>query len=309
MLLRNLPQPEFPAEYLVPRLLVRKAARAAGVRACIDGKAALPCAAAGQETAAALQAERFWLYGQLNSRLRYQLGPVFVFFELKTLVNWLRIRRAKAPAETQLFLLTYSLLCRELHRILRNETDAGALARQLEECLCNRLSPQFSGIAALYIEKGLRIFEMRLYEIFFKSIGLSAPNAAVRSFLKTLVDQRNLLALAKGHYWQEKPPFLAGGHLTIHWKRTLAEPAQADRVLAGYHWQSGLPKEVSELSALEDFLHRRRGLALDRQARIGTVVERILHSLWQQEVHTGNMGLLAHGRLVGEELLGAKVIQ
>lgn len=307
MLLRNLPQSEFPSEYLLPRLLARNAAAAASVQACLDGDNPVPWAT-DQDIAGQLLAERFWLYHQLHSRLRCALGPIFLFFELKTLINWLRVRQARASDGLLHSFLARSLLCPELHKTLRKEEEPAALAKRLEKFLCTRLDPGFTGIAAIYNENGLLDFEKQLYQIYLERIGLAAPEATVRSFFKGLVDQRNILALAKANLWQEKMTFVVGGDLAVNWQRALTEPKRADRVLARLHWESGLPREVQELSTLEDFLLHRLCRILQRQARSGTK-ERIIHYLWQQDIHARNMGLLLHGRLVGGELLAAKVIQ
>ncbi len=307
MLLRNLPQSEFPSEYLLPRLLARNAAAAASVQGCLDGDNPVPWAT-DQDIAGQLQAERFWLYHQLHSRLRCDLGPLFLFFELKTLVNWLRVRQARASGALLHSFLPQSLLCPELLKALQDEEEPKALAERLEKFLCTRLDPGFSGLAEGYKKKGLLAFEGQLYQLYFERIGLAAPEATVRSFFKGLVDQRNILALAKANLWQEKMTFVDGGYLAVNWERVLAEPKRADRVLARLQWESGLPREAQELSALEDFLLHRLCRILQRQARNGTK-ERIIHYLWQPDIHARNMGLLLHGRLVGGELLAAKVIQ
>lgn len=306
MLLRNLPQPEFPSEYLLPRLLARKAAGAAGVQACLDGKEAVPWAT-GQEIAGQSQAERVWLYHQLNSRLRHNLAPVFLFFELETLVNGLRLRRAEASAALLDFFPTRTLLCPELQKTLQTEEEAPALAARIEALFCGRLAPVFSGLAKVYTEQGLLAFERRLYQLFLEHLGVPASEASVRSFFMDLVDQRNILALAKAHYWQEPMTFVAGGHLEVNWERALAEPERAGKVLATLHWKSGLPQGIAELSGLEDFLLQRQTLILQRRARSNTVAQILLY-LWQQDILARNRGLLFHGRLVGEALCKAKVI-
>ncbi|MBU2537638.1 MAG: hypothetical protein KKH22_04310 [Proteobacteria bacterium] len=307
MLLRDLPQSEFPAEYLVPRLLARNGAAATGVQDCLAGKKPVAWAT-DQEITGELLATRFWLYRQLHSRLRQDLGPVFLFSELKTLINWLRIRQAHASDALLHSLLSHSLLCPELQQALREETEAEPLAARLDTILCSRLDPAFSGIAARYSKNGLPDFEKRLYQLFFEHIGLTAANAVVRSFFKGVADQRNILAFAKASHWKDQPFFLPGGHLALNWEKAWAEPERADRLLTRLHWESGLPQGAKELSGLEDFLLRRQSLLLHRQARNGTV-ERIIHFLWQQDIHAGNMGLLLHGRLVGAEMLAAKVVQ
>lgn len=307
MLLRNLPQPEFPSGYLLPRLLARKAAGAADVQACLEGKQPLPWATA-QDIAGRSQAERVWLYHQLNSRLRHSLAPVFLFFELKSLVNGVRLRRARASADGLDFSPSRTLLCPELQKLLQTEEEAPVLTKRLEALLCARLAPGFSGLAAVYAGQGIAAFERRLYELFFAHLGLVAPEAGVRSFFKDIVDLRNILALAKAHYWQEPMTFLAGGHLEAQWEKALAEPERAGRLLATLHWESGLPQGIAELSGLEDFLLRRQALILQRRARSNTVAQ-ILHYLWQQDLLARNRGLLFHCRLAGEELCKAKVIQ
>jgi hypothetical protein len=305
-MLRELPQPEFPADYIVVRLQVRKAMAAATIQAVLGGQADLPLTT-DQEIAGQWQSERFWLYQQLNSYLRRELASVFLFYELGTLLNWLRVRQARGSDALLQFFLPHSLLCSEARKALREEGEAAVLAKRLEELFCLRLDPRFSGIAGVYNEKGLQGFERRLVQLFLETRGMSASQKSVRSFFRSLIDQRNVLALAKGHYWQEKVDFVTGGHLDMNWGQAAAEPARADMALARIHWQGGLPRGVTELSALEDFLLLRHRHYLHLQTPKGAL-EQILQYLWQQRILARNRGLLLHGWLVGNELLQAKVI-
>ncbi len=309
-MLRNLPQSEFPSDYLVPRLLARKAATTATLQACLDGKEVLPWST-DQEIARQLLAERFWLYRQLNSRLRQSLSPVFLFFELETLINWLRARKARATNSQLHFFLDYSLFCSEVRKALQEEEDAQLLAVRLDKLLCTHLDRHFSGIAENYQKNGLLDFERSLYQLFFEYRGVSALEPAVRFFFRSLVDLRNLLTLAKIHYWQdtgqEKAIIRASGHMNVNWKRAINNPNLAAKILASTHWQSGLPTDGRELSALEDFLLRRHDLVLHRQASRG-VAEQILYYLWRQKLLARNMGLLLHRLLIGEEIIEAKIL-
>jgi hypothetical protein len=306
-MLRKLPQAEFPSAYLLPRLLARQAVAAASAQACYEEKGALPFAT-DQDITKQLLVGRLWVYQQLNSSLRRSLALVFQFFEWKSVFNWLRVRKARASVEYLDSFLDDSLLCAQMRSFLREETDASLLAQRLESFFCLHLDPHFSGIAAIYQKKGIPGFERRCHQLFFEHLGGKASEGAVRFFFNNLLHLRNILALAKSYRWQTREEFAVSGFEDTGWQRALENPARATAILARNHWRDGLPQNVCELAALEDFLMRRLGLIFKRQAGSG-VAEQIISCLWQQEIQARNWGLLLHGHLLGNEMREARFIQ
>jgi len=307
MLLCEPPQPEYPIEYLLSRLMGRKAAASSELAACLAGSLPLPWATAS-EIGKNEQAERLWLYRQLPARLRRDLAPVFIFHELPLLINLLRMRRAGAspfgPA-----LPPGSLLCPEAEKTLNQAETADELAGKITALLAARLAPGFGELAGLYPARGLAAFEQSLYRLFFTLAGVGAKNAAVRLFFRELVDLRNLLALAKAHYWREEMAFIPGGLFAANWEKALAEPGRAEKILAVFGWPDGLPKEIATLSALEDFLLRRIGRTLRRRAAGEAPADRLIDYLWFKDILAKNQGLLYYRRLTGDDIKLAKVIQ
>ncbi|HSR36023.1 MAG TPA: hypothetical protein VLL73_02495 [Desulfurivibrionaceae bacterium] len=242
-LLVDLPQPGYPAEYLLARLAAR--------RECWPEKWQ------GLAGWGALAAEFRWLYGQLNRQLRHQLAPLFVYGELRPLFLFLRGLAAGDPAKGR-ELLAATLLAEPLKDRLHHAADLAGAARQLDQCWPGEVALSrhcaAGGVAALEAAATRRVLDAALRP------------AVLRPFWAAVVDLENVLALAKRLRWQARRPFgyLHGGALGV---RCLAqaEQAQAPAMVAAYAQPLGAAMQAGEWR-LEELLRQRVERQLTRQA-------------------------------------------
>jgi len=188
-LLVELPQPGYPADYLLARLPARRARWERGAEM-------VP-----------LAAEFRWLYGQLHQQLRRELAPLFVYFELRPLFLFLRglaSNTGKAGRE----LLATTLLADGLKRALSRERELTAAVR-LIGCRC----PPGADLVHLYANGGLAAVEQGMTRQVLAA-GRQAP-AGLHDFWAAVIDLENTMALAKRRRWQAKRPFgyCAGGFI------------------------------------------------------------------------------------------------
>lgn len=209
-LLANPPQPEYPADYLLARLMARQP-RWDQELAPADGNTT-----AGW---AALAAEFRWLYGQLHHRLRRELAPLFVYFELRPLFLFLRgVASGNAGKGSEL--LATGLLADGLKQRLCAAQELPVALRLLE-----RAWPVAPPLHRLYAASGLAAVEEGLTRQLLEQGG--QQRASLRAFWAALVDLENIMALAKRLRWQARRPFgySTGGTLAVR-RFVLAERNQ-----------------------------------------------------------------------------------
>ncbi|MFZ5763703.1 MAG: hypothetical protein ACOY8P_12350 [Thermodesulfobacteriota bacterium] len=185
-LLADLPQPGYPADYLLARLPARRPRwREAPT--------------AGGEGWPVLARESRWLYGQLPQRLRRELAPLFLYFELRPLFLFLRGLAAGrcAPADE---LLAATLLADDLKRTLLRAREAGEALRVLASWW-----PGGAGLERLAAAKGLAAVEQVMTGALFREAARSAT--VLRPLWAALIDLENVVALAKRLRWQVASPF------------------------------------------------------------------------------------------------------
>ena len=224
-LLRRPAYEGYPAEYLLARLR--------GRRAGLGGGGLPPQAGAGgQEPAAALrrrgaaggmrEAEAWhalrtefrWVYRQMNGELRQTFAPLFLWFELRTILLCLRFRggneRLKAAA-----LLPASLLAERVQRVLTREGEAATVADDLAGLLATIAAP-CRDLGKLYRQRGGKEFEQRLATLYLERMAELPLHPVLRAFFRAVIDMRNLVTLAKQLRWRLHEPraFIRGGDIS-----------------------------------------------------------------------------------------------
>lgn len=192
-LLADLPQPGYPADYLLARLAARRE-RWREMRE-------------GQTGWHALAVEFRWLYGQLHRGLRRELAPLFLYFELRPLFLFLRAL-ASDVGEAGKEVLVATLLADELKRALLRERELTAAVR-----LIGRHWRPAVDLGHLYASGGLAAVEQGMTRQVLAAGAQSS--AALRGFWSAVIDLENIMALGKRQRWQAKRPFgyCAGGSI------------------------------------------------------------------------------------------------
>ena len=185
-LLADLPQPGYPADYLLARLPARRPRWREEPAVGLGGWPGLAH-------------ESRWLYGQLPQRLRRELAPLFLYFELRPLFLFLRGLAAGhcAPANE---LLAATLLADDLKRTLLRAREVWEALRVLASWW-----PGGAGLERLAATNGLAAAEQAMTGALLREAARSA--AVLRPLWAALVDLENVIALAKRLRWQVAAPF------------------------------------------------------------------------------------------------------
>lgn len=294
-LLRDIAADGFPTDYLVARLRGRRVALRSDWRALRSRGLAPGTTDAGIWEA--LLAEFEWLYGQMNRPLRARLGPVFVLFELKTIVLCVRSKAAHRLGEVER-LLARSLLAEPLQQALRHEPDVRSTVVAVTGIMAGG-GPPLPGAPGADGRFGLRAFEDGLMRGYLAQTLASRLHPVVRQFFVAFVDLRNVMVLYKQLRWgvADAAAFVAGGTL---------EASRLERALAGRDLATAedlarraagvavLPAAASE-GALETVLLASLTRRLQQWGRAGEDVGLILDYLWRHYVQARNRAVLFHG--------------
>ena len=255
-----------------------------------------------------MRQEFHWVYFQMNRGVRSSFAPLFLWFELRTILVCLRLCRG-GEREQAAALLERSLLAQPVRRVLRGAEEPFAGTDPLSDLLeLDAVAGRELGI--LYREGKGREYEERLVARYLERVTRLALAPVLGDFFRSLIDLENLLALAKQLRWQLKEPRALIGGGTISTKR-LEKVLQAGSAagLAGLlPAQPGLAGVQELPENLEHFLLCRLTGKLRKLARDPLGIGCLLAYLWGCHIEARNAGLVHHAQLLGEETLGAELI-
>ena len=277
----------YPPDYLLARVKGRRAA-------LIDdwtGPTARNLAArwSDDQIWETLLIELAWLHRQLDDRWRRTLSPVFVVFEIKTIVLCLR-NKALQRDEASARLLARSLMAAEITRALRNAPDVGSAVAAVTAALASH-GEGFARLPAAYAADNLKGLENSLMRACLEYAARGRLHPAVKTFVTGLIDLRNAMLLYKHRRWSldGSPAFITGGTVPASRLDRLLPPA------AG-----AIPVETALL--------RRLTVTLDRQRRMSDVGVLVAY-IWRLYVQARNLAILHHGAELDEATLDRELIQ
>jgi vacuolar-type H+-ATPase subunit C/Vma6 len=295
-LLRELTQPDYPADYLAARIKGRKASLIHNWQPYIVEPDKIPSVSDAAIWEKFIH-ELHWLYAQMNSRLRLVCHGVITFFELRTLFLCLRFMEG-GQKKTAIELLAKSLIDRTVQKLFEQETNTSALVRKL------LIQIDISGDAAKKLEvaydnKGLISFEKLLYIEFFTDALRVNSHAAIHSFFKDLIDLRNIMSQAKHIRWRHtQPPDLIPGGLRTD-KHSLFK-------------QKKLPAAAmlkSDIQLLETSLLTDLTKKIHRSSRNKGNICVIIDYLWQRYMETKNLGTILNAQNISPDRITQELIQ
>lgn len=251
-----------------------------------------------------LQEAYAWLYRRLNRQAARFLQPFLELHVGRTLVHALRLQRAEKP-EALRHLLGRSLLPEDFRRDLLAAADAERFVAVLERRLGSR-SQAFHGLGEVYAEQGPGGVEEQLTSSLWQRAVRLAREGTVKELVQSLIDLRNLVAIAKHWRWQvTRPPQLVSGggidpcRLRRVWRaRDEAGLEQLAGRLAGTPGRSLLePREI------ETAVLRRQTLLLQRRGRDPVEGGVLLDYLWRCRMAARNRSLFIRLEEDNDELL------
>lgn len=289
-LLRDDVRSGYPREFVLARLRGRRAALAG-----------VPVAPAPHDQRAderiwgGFLGELGWLFRAMDRRLREETAPLFMLFEIKTIV--LCLRNAELDrTEVQRHLLDRSLLSASLRGILAQRRHVGATVAALGGAL-GGVSGAFLDLDARYFETGLKGCEDALMRVYLEAVAGAKVPAPTRHFLHRFIDLRNLMALYKHQRWDIKGPIILirGGTIETAVFREVVvheDRADLDRLIARATGIQ-LTGAASEL-AVESRLMRAFGSELRRLRRERGPAWAVPEYMWSAYAHARNQAVVHH---------------
>ena len=310
----------YPDEYLLARLR--------GRRANLGGDRISPTDAAGRtesgsplryRTAAggtadtdawhAMHAEFRWVYRQMNEELRNTFAPLFLWFELRTIILCLRflrgLDRGKAGG-----LLPGSLLAKRVQRVLTGEGEPAAAMDALAGLLAAVAEP-FRGLGTVFRERGGREFEQRLATLYLERMTGLPLHPVLGEFFRSVIDMRNLVTLAKQIRWQLHEPraFIRGGDIP---PERLGKAREENSSVALATLLGALP-DMGEIPATqvnpEPLLLGWLTRKVRRLGRDPLGIGLVLDYLWQRFVEAHNLSLILHCGDLDHAAVSAELIR
>ena len=309
-------QEGYPTDYLLARIPVRR-------KNLVTGRLSPPVPSVPQETSSCLgqgdtprgrsptlarekmRQEFRWVYLRMNPRVRDSFAPLFLWFELRTILISLRLRRG-GESEKIAELLTDTLLARRV-QLLLGEPAAGADA---VTGLLEEIGGPGRGLGALYREQKGREYEERCTALYLERVLRLPLHPVLREFFRLVIDLVNLLALAKLLRWrlEEPRPFIRGGTFAARRLEKVLENKSSGGLAALFPLRRG----AGDLPALPDnpehFLLCRLTRKVRKLDRDPLGVGCILAYLWDCSVEARNAGLVQHAAALGEQTMRAELI-
>lgn len=295
-LLRDLPQPNYPADYLTARIKGRRAILIHNRQLYIENPEKLT-SLSDEEIWRKFIGELHWLYGQMNSSLRFVCRNVITYFEMRTLFLCLRFA-AGARKKAALTLLSKSLIHPQIRKLFDMEQNSIDLVKSIIVQLVGK-NETAKDLQKTYSQKGISAFENLLYSSFLAHAIAETHPPPIDSFLRDLIDLRNTLSYAKYLRWRGPAPprAIPGGRKT------------GKRLFLEYEKNGQTEIDKEKLQRLETLLILNLTKNLHRAARTHGTIYVILDYLWQQYIETKNLGTLLHGQDLPPDVLAQGVIQ
>ena len=289
-LLREIPGSGYPADYLLPRLRGRRGS--AGAAPAIPRGGTVPVGDSPFWEQAAR--ERSWLFRQLDFELRATLAPLFVYFEVGTLVQVLRYL-AGNRAESVDGILETSMLSPMIRVILRGRDGVADVLSRLERSLAGEVLA-LAGIGASFAEGGLRRCEELLRARFLARVLASGGQDDLTLFFQALVDGRNILAVAKALRWRPDPmpALLPGGSLPLPRPGRRCSADELARMVRRFSHGLNLADEQLRPEQLEPLLQAQLLQKLVRRRRAGGAVSSCIEYVWRGQVAARQRSLRLH---------------
>ncbi len=306
-LLANLPQRNYPTDYLLARLKGRKSLLINNWAVYLAKP--IPDSLTEMEAWQRLLLELRWVCRQMNKELRKTMAPLFFFFELRTLILSLRYKVAGEDKKNG-ELLALSLLPDALRSIMQQDVDLDQLLDKLANYF-PASSKQLVGLPAVYGQVGLRGVEQMLNRCYLEQVVTTKLHPAVKSFLQYHIDFNNIIGLAKSFRWNLKTPpsFIKGGGIPL--KQLLRSHSAGLFDGSLFSKKIHITKTISgeELALLENSFLKILSKHYQRMGRVSDPIHQIIDYLWRRYMEKRNLGLLVHGAAISTNLLAAELIQ
>lgn len=247
----------------------------------------------------------------MNRRLRDIFAPVFLLFELKTIVLCLRNKAIQRTVNIEI-LLARSLLAEHLQELLRREADVRSTIAALTDALA-ATAKSFRELESAYAEEDLKGFENSLMRAYLQHVFEKRLHRVIKEFFLSFVDVRNIMILYKQLRWEieDGSPFISGGAIEpACFQEILArkDPAELDALVTRVTGLKTLTIASTE-GAVETALLASLTRKLQKTGREFAHVGLILDYVWRIYIHARNLAVLYHGNGLDAETLERELVR
>ena len=256
----------------------------------------------------ALLLEHGWVHGQMDEEARRIFAPYFLYAELRTIIICLRYLQGE-KAQKAGEILGASLLSGEVKAVLHDGEITDALIGL--EVLLNALSPDFSGLSAVYREKGLREIELILAHRYLASVLHLPLHPVMRGFFVRVIDSRNILALYKALRAGAagSGQFMAGGMVHVERLKDLQEKEDILEVIGLIRQAVGQAIASPDPTHVEVALYRGITKFLKGEGRDPLDAALILDYLWRCQLEVMNLSMLLAGKGLERDEASAELVR
>lgn len=223
---------------------------------------------------------RRWIYLQMNGNLRETLVPVFVHFELRTLI--LCLRTMESPqADTRMVDLGHSLLAKGLKNIFLSPATPAEVIGRVEKFMGDS-ALAMNGLVASYGAGGVQGCEEFIRRRFLEQGVAVSRHPAVTGWFRKLIDLRNILTMAKCLRWHVDPApgLINGGHLRLRAADQFPAEANLEKMVRRFIGGGQLTTAALHPVSLGSLLHGHLSQQMARRMRSPEPVECCLGYLW-----------------------------
>lgn len=247
----------------------------------------------------------------MNHGLRNTFAPVFILFELKTMILCLRNKTIQKFINIEI-LLARSLLAEHLQQLLRRETDIRSTIAALTDILVDT-TDGFSELESAYAQDGLKGLENSLTRIYLQYIRKQRLHSVIKEFFLSFIDLRNIMLLYKQLRWEVEGglPFISGGTIEpLRFQQLLARKdlAELDTLVTSVTRLKTLTTASTE-GAVETALLASLTRKLHKLGRGNEAVGLILDYIWRIYIQARNLAVLYHGKELDADTLERELVQ
>lgn len=229
---------------------------------------------------AAVKARR-WIYLQMESNLREALAPLFIHFELRTMILCLRILEGKQD-DSKMINLTQSLLAEGIKKMFLSPALPVEVLGKVEKFMRNSVLAM-DGLVTSYVEGGMQGCEKFVRKQFLERVVVVSGCPEVVGLFRKIIDQKNIVTLAKSLRWKidSSSGLISGGYLRMRKADQLPTQATLEKMVQRFTGGSRVTAAELHPLNLEPLLHDHLAHTVAGRVRSGDPVECCMGYIWQ----------------------------
>lgn len=179
-----------------------------------------------------LNTENRWVYLCMNKKLKEYFFPYYLFIEMGTIFDCLRLKLYPGNSDLLNEKLEFSILSKYIKEYIKQEPSINTIIPLIEKSL-TPVSKIFYGFKGTFKKNNLMVSESILVNKFYDYVNCCVKKEPLVLFFSSLIDSYNITLLYKSIWWSEKelPHFLASKNINTDTLKTLYKSNDAQKIL------------------------------------------------------------------------------